>query len=98
MKNEENTLSAAKEILFQSITLDERIMQMKVLLDGIKMQKLSIKSCASLMDLAEGQGGEVTDEMEEEQEKRKETLRGIKNAFHVQFHLLKEAMKTTDEL
>jgi hypothetical protein len=97
MKNEENTLSTAKNILFQAVPLRERIMNLLVTLDNIDLQRDTVKVCGALIVLAETQD-KLTDNMEQNQENNKDVLRGLKNAFRMQEAALHKAMISTDEV
>lgn len=95
--NELKTLLAKNKIIIP-LTLDERIMSMKILLDGIRMVNFEIKTNKSFIDLVESRGGYADDELHEAQEKRRNTLRGLKNSFRMQEAALHEAMRNTDEV
>jgi len=63
-----------------AISLEDRVNQLQVLLSGIKMQEIKIKTLGIKIknnDLL----GIYSDDMEQEQEKQKETLRGLKNSL-----------------
>ena len=66
-------------------------------LDNIELQRDTVKTCGSLIVLAETQDA-VTDKMQENQEMNKEWLRGFKNSFRIQADALHQAMRDTDEV
>ena len=87
----------AKNQIVIPMTLNERIMQMKVLLDGIKMQEFKIKMLKIKID-GSAFDDPYLDDLEHEQENQKDTLKGLKNGFRMQEDALHEAMRTTDEV
>jgi len=73
--------------ILPAISIQDRINQLQILLNGIELQKMKIKSLDirikndSLIDV-------YSDELELLQEKQKETLRGLKNSLRMQAYLL----------
>jgi len=65
------------------ITIQDRVNQIQILLNGIEFQNIKIKSLDiqiknnDMLDV-------YSDELEEIQEKQKETLRGLKNSLVLQ--------------
>ena len=97
MNNEENTLAAAKEILFQSIPLSDRVMRLLQTINDVRLKGLEVDTCSKLIELMESED-RLTDDMEDIHEKLKEELRGFKNAFRMQEGALHKAMRDTDEV
>lgn len=79
------------------MTLTEMLVQMKVWLDGIKLQEFKISMLQDKIDNSE-YNDVYLDDMEQEQEMQEGTLRGLKNQFRMQEAAFHEAMKTTDEV
>ena len=77
--------------ILPAISIQDRINQLQILLNGIKLQKMKIKSLDirikndSLIDV-------YSDELELLQEKQKETLKGLKNSLRMQTYLLNNAV------
>ena len=97
MKELEKLLAKAGIDPMKKITLRQRVMSLLETLDYIDMQRDTIKTCGSLIVLAETQDA-ATDKMEQNQENNKEFLRGLKNSFRFQEAALHEAMRDTDEV
>lgn len=88
--NELNKILAEAKI-YPAISLEDRVNQLQVLLSGIKKQEIKIKTIGIKIknnDLL----AVFSDELEQEQEKQKETLRGLKNSLTIQAYLLNKAV------
>ena len=70
------------------MSISERLTQL-IELDGkISMLQGQIDLCDRLMKFKEYRGEDITDKMEQNQERLKETLRGFKNSLRIQTHIL----------
>ena len=96
-RQQENTLDAAKDILFRSVPIRKRIELLLETIGDVKMKELEIDTCIGLIAIAETCHSE-TDDLEDSREKLKNELRGLKNAFRMQEAALHEVMRTTDEV
>ena len=87
MNNEKEILEEAKKLIgYTSIT--DRLVQLLDLSGKIYMLQGQIDLCARLMKFKEERGEDITDKMEQNQERLKETLRGFKNSLRIQTHIL----------
>jgi len=81
MKELDKILAEAR--IIPAITIQDRVNQIQILLNGIEFQNIKIKSLDiqiknnDMLDV-------YSDELEEIQEKQKETLRGLKNSLVLQ--------------
>ncbi len=74
-----------------AITIQDRVNQIQILLNGIEFQNIKIKSLD--IQIKNNDMLEVySDELEEIQERQKETLRGLKNSLSMQTYLLNKAV------
>ncbi len=79
--------------ILPAISIQDRVNQLQILLNGISMQ--NIKIAALDIQIKNDDLLEVySDELEELQEKQKETLRGLKNSLTIQTLLLHKAVQT----
>lgn len=91
MNELQKTLYDAK--ILPAISIQDRVNQLQILLNGISMQ--NIKIAALDIQIKNDDLLEVySDELEELQEKQKETLRGLKNSLTIQTLLLHKAVQT----
>ena len=96
MNNEEQTLDEAKKLVHY-IPLQDRLNQMQVILQGIKLQEIKI----ARLDIHSQNNDALevySDDLEEKQEKLLNTLRGLKNSFRLNEAALHDAMKKTKEV
>jgi hypothetical protein len=94
---QENTLDAAKDILFRSVPIRKRLELLLETIGDVKMKELEIDTCSGLISLAETRYSE-TDDLEHKRENLKDELRELKNSFRRQEAALHEIMRTTDEV
>lgn len=81
MKELDKILAEAR--IIPAITIQDRINEIQVLLQGIQMQEIKIKTIG--IEIKNNDLLSVfSDELEQEQEKQKETLRGLKNSLVLQ--------------
>lgn len=79
--------------ILPAISIQDRVNQLQILLNGISMQNIKIAALGIQIkndDLLEV----YSDELEELQEKQKETLRGLRNSLTIQTLLLHKAVQT----
>jgi len=77
--------------ILPAISIQDRINQLQILLNGIELQKMKIKS----LDIKIKNDSLIavySDELDLLQEKQKETLRGLKNSLRMQTYLLNNAV------
>jgi len=89
MKELDKILAEAR--IIPAITIQDRVNQIQILLNGIEFQNIKIKSLD--IQIKNNDMLEVySDELEEIQERQKETLRGLKNSLSMQTYLLNKAV------
>jgi len=89
MKELDKILAEAR--IIPAITIQDRANQIQILLNGIEFQNIKIKSLD--IQIKNNDMLEVySDELEEIQERQKETLRGLKNSLSMQTYLLNKAV------
>jgi hypothetical protein len=77
--------------ILPAISIQDRINQLQILLNGIELQKIKIKSLDIRIE-KDDVLNVYSDELQEIQEKQKETLRGLKNSLRMQTYLLNNAV------
>lgn len=79
--------------ILPAISIQDRVNQLQILLNGIALQNIKIASLDIQIknnDLLEV----YSDELDDIQEKQKETLRGLRNSLTIQTLLLHKAVQT----